>query len=58
MNFCNSLQPFVKIIKVFKIDYNFNFKKTEEFEEVCDYFLFDTNHNYMAGAARNLIGIY
>ena len=33
VSFCNSLKPFVKIIKVFKIDDNFNFKKTEEFEE-------------------------
>ena len=52
VNFCNSLQPFVKIIKVFKIDYNFNFKKTEEFEEVCDYFLFDTKLQLHGGSGK------
>lgn len=52
VNFCNSLQPFVKIIKVFKIDYNFNFKKTEEFEEVCDYFLFDTKSQLHGGSGK------
>ncbi len=52
VNFCHSLQPFVKIIKVFKIDYNFNFKKTEEFEEVCDYFLFDTKSQRHGGSGK------
>ena len=52
VNFCNSLQPFVKIIKVFKIDYNFNFKKTEEFQEVCDYFLFDTKSQLHGGSGK------
>ena len=52
VNFCHSLQPFVKIIKVFKIDYNFNFKKTEEFEEVCDYFLFDTKSQLHGGSGK------
>ena len=52
VNFCHSLQPFTKIIKVFKIDYNFNFKKTEEFEEVCDYFLFDTKSQLHGGSGK------
>ncbi len=52
VNFCHSLQPFAKIIKVFKIDYNFNFKKTEEFEEVCDYFLFDTKSQLHGGSGK------
>jgi len=52
VNFCHSLKPFVKIIKVFKIDYNFNFKKTEEFEEVCDYFLFDTKSQLHGGSGK------
>ena len=52
VNFCHSFQPFVKIIKVFKIDYNFNFKKTEEFEEVCDYFLFDTKSQLHGGSGK------
>ena len=52
VNFCHSLQTFFKIIKVFKIDYNFNFKKTEEFEEVCDYFLFDTKSQLHGGSGK------
>ena len=52
VNFCHSLQPFVKIIKVFKIDYNFNFKKTEEFDKVCDYFLFDTKSQLHGGSGK------
>ena len=52
VNFCHSLQPFAKIIKVFKIDYNFNFKKTEEFEEVSDYFLFDTKSQLHGGSGK------
>ena len=52
VNFSHSLQPFAKIIKVFKIDYNFNFKKTEEFEEVCDYFLFDTKSQLHGGSGK------
>ena len=52
VNFCHLLQPFAKIIKVFKIDYNFNFKKTEEFEEVCDYFLFDTKSQLHGGSGK------
>ena len=52
VNFCHSLQPFAKIIKVFKIDYNFNYKKTEEFEEVCDYFLFDTKSQLHGGSGK------
>ena len=52
VNFCHSLQTFVKIIKVFKIDYNFNFKKTEEFDKVCDYFLFDTKSQLHGGSGK------
>jgi len=52
VNFCHSLKPFVKIIKVFKIDYNFNFKKTQEFEEVCDYFLFNTKSQLQSRSSK------
>ena len=49
-SFCNSLNHLVKIIKVFKIDDNFNFKKTEEFKNVCDFFLFDTKTELNGGS--------
>lgn len=32
----------VKIIKAFSVDEKFNFNTTNEYQEVCDYFLFDT----------------
>ena len=50
VSFCNSLNHLVKIIKVFKIDDNFNFKKTEEFKNVCDFFLFDTKTELNGGS--------
>lgn len=41
--FCKKLKQFhTEIIKVFSIDYAFDFKTLEPFEDVCDYFLFDT----------------
>jgi phosphoribosylanthranilate isomerase len=30
------------IIKAFSVDENFDFSKTEQFEQICDYFIFDT----------------
>lgn len=39
--FCEQLQKEVKVIKAFRIDDNFDFKITEPYLEVCDYFLFD-----------------
>ena len=32
----------LEIIKAFSVDKNFNFNTTQEYEEVCNYFLFDT----------------
>jgi phosphoribosylanthranilate isomerase len=48
--FCKSLKPFVKIIKVFKINNTFNFNTTKNFEEVSDYFLFDTKSDLHGGS--------
>jgi phosphoribosylanthranilate isomerase len=42
-SFCKELKSKnVKIIKAFSIDSSFDFEKLNEYEEVCDYFLFDT----------------
>ena len=50
IDFCKSLKPFVKIIKVFKINNTFNFNTTKNFEEVSNYFLFDTKSDLHGGS--------
>lgn len=40
--FCKDIQTFCKVIKVFSIDNTFDFHQLENYETVCDYFLFDT----------------
>ncbi len=39
--FCKQLQKEIKVIKAFRIDDNFDFKITEPFLDICEYFLFD-----------------
>ena len=40
--FCKEIRTFCKVIKVFSIDKTFDFYQLENYETVCDYFLFDT----------------
>jgi phosphoribosylanthranilate isomerase len=40
--FCKKIKNQCKVIKVFNIGTNFDFKILNSFESVCDYFLFDT----------------
>ncbi|WP_291870985.1 phosphoribosylanthranilate isomerase [Maribacter sp.] len=50
--FCKELQEKtqgVKIIKVFSIKNKFNFETLKEFEDVCDFFLFDTKGELPGG---------
>ncbi len=48
--FCKNLKQYdIEIIKVFSIDDAFDFKALEPFEEVCDYFLFDTKGKLPGG---------
>lgn len=42
----------IELIKVFRIDDNFDFAKTSAFNEVADFFLFDTKGNYFGGNAQ------
>lgn len=42
----------VGVIKVFSVDDNFDFKKTEPFKKVIDYFLFDTKGKLYGGNAQ------
>lgn len=51
--FCNNLrkQGF-DVIKVFRVDSQFNFQQTHEFDSVANYFLFDTKGEKYGGNAR------
>ncbi|MRI00425.1 phosphoribosylanthranilate isomerase [Kriegella sp. EG-1] len=50
--FCDELKkqiPQIKIIKVFSIKDSFDFKQLRQFEDVCDYYLFDTKGKLPGG---------
>lgn len=42
----------LKIIKVFPLDEDFNFEKIKNYEEVVDYYLFDTKTRLYGGSGR------
>jgi len=49
-DFCEQLkQNGIKIIKVFSVNDDFDFKILNEYEAVCDYFLFDTKGKLPGG---------
>ncbi|MDQ4122081.1 MAG: phosphoribosylanthranilate isomerase [Acidobacteriota bacterium] len=51
--FCESLKKQnLQVVKVFKVDKNFDGKLLQEFEAVCDYFLFDTKADKHGGSGR------
>ena len=47
--FCKKIKNRCKVIKVFNIGTNFDFKILNSFESVCDYFLFDTKGDSYGG---------
>ena len=48
--FCNNLkQESIEVIKVFSVDDDFDFQILEAYENVCDYFLFDTKGKLHGG---------
>ena len=52
VKFCNQLKDKtadLKIIKVFSVDNNFDFRTIDPYEECCDYFLFDTKGKLPGG---------
>lgn len=52
--FCDALkQQGVKIIKVFRVDEDFDFGSTNQFESVSDFFLFDTKGKLYGGNATS-----
>lgn len=42
----------IEVIKVFSVDEAFNFEKTKEYQDVANYFLFDTKGKLYGGNAR------
>ncbi len=50
VSFCKKLKSKdIKLIKVFSVSDDFNFDELIPFEEVCDYFLFDTKGKFPGG---------
>ncbi len=48
--FCYLLKHInIKVIKAFSVDDNFDFQTITPYENVCDYFLFDTKGQYQGG---------
>ena len=45
----NQVRNKLEIIKVFSVDESVDFERSKEFEEVCDYFLFDTKAKERGG---------
>ena len=52
VRYCLSIKSICKVIKVFKIDDTFNFDKVKKFENVSDYYLFDTKTNLYGGSGK------
>lgn len=51
--YCNDLmEKGIRIIKVFRVDEDFDFANTIDFESVADFFLFDTKGKLYGGNAR------
>lgn len=53
--YCKKLKqesPAMKIIKAFAVDEHFDFSRLQAYEEVCDYFLFDTKGKLPGGNSR------
>ena len=50
VRYCLSIKSICKVIKVFKIDDTFDFDKIKKFENVSDYYLFDTKTNLHGGS--------
>lgn len=60
--FCQQVRERVKVIKAFSIDDQFDFYSLKKYEDVCEYFLFDTKTNDYGGSGkpfnRHLLSCY
>ena len=50
--YCRNIMSDVKIIKTFSIDKEFDFEVLQEYEQVCDYYLFDTSGDEPGGTGK------
>jgi phosphoribosylanthranilate isomerase len=51
--FCDDLRPYVPVMKAFRIDENFNFTATAEYQGICRQFLFDTRTSRYGGSGKS-----
>jgi len=50
--YCRNLMSEVKIIKTFHIEKEFDFSSLQDYEQVCDYYLFDTSGAQRGGTGK------
>lgn len=50
--FCDSMRIHAEVLKVFHLHDNFDFDQLEEYEQCCDYFLFDTKSQLHGGSGK------
>jgi len=50
--YCRNLMSEVKIIKAFQINKEFDFASLQDYEQVCDYYLFDTSGAEPGGTGK------
>lgn len=50
--YCRNIMSDAKIIKTFHIDGNFDFAVLEDYDQVCDYYLFDTSSEKPGGSGK------
>jgi phosphoribosylanthranilate isomerase len=50
--FCALIRKSAPVMKAFRIDENFDFSSLKIYEDVCDYFLFDSNSDGYGGSGK------
>lgn len=50
---CETLKKEIKLIKVFRVDDDFDFDMTKEFEGLADFFMFDTKTSGYGGSGKS-----
>jgi phosphoribosylanthranilate isomerase len=51
-DFCNEIKKYIPVIKAFQIDEWFDFSLLKEYENACDYFLFDSKSKQFGGSGE------
>lgn len=52
VSFVKNLSEKIPVIKVFRVDENFDFEQTRPFGNICSYFLFDTKDKLYGGTGK------